>query len=258
MKTIDHYAYHSPLRQIEPTQKILFALIILFTCIVGNAPLLSLVILILMSYLILNKGCIPFKLYKLLMAMPLTFLILSLLPLLLDFSTDADIFIWSIHMFHGYMGIMAVNVGLCLNLFFKTFASISCLYFICLTTPINDILRVFEKWHCPPLLLELMALIYRFIFIMIDTAFTMYEAQASRLGYIRFGLGIRSFGILMSSLLVRSLKMHSALYTALECRGYTGNLNVLYEDDYKRLPSIYFFIIEALLIVILILEKTFL
>lgn len=258
MKTIDKYAYYSPLRQFQPTQKVLLGLMVLFTCIIGNSPLLSFTILILMTYLILNKGCIPFKVYSLLMAMPFTFLLLSLLPLLLDFSTEPDFFVWSIHMFHGYVGISDINIGLCLNLFLKAFASVSCLYFICLTTPITDILRVFEKWHFPLLLVEMMALIYRFIFIIIDTAFTMYEAQTSRLGYVNFRLGIRSFGILLSSLFVRTLKINSALYTSLECRGYRGSLNVLHEDQYKNFPYIYILAIEGILIIILILEKTLL
>lgn len=258
MKTIDKYAYRSPLRRFQPTQKVLLGLMLLFTCLIGDSPLLSFIILILMTYLTLYKGGIPFKVYSLLMAMPFTFLILSLLPLLLDFSTEATFFVWSIHMFHGYMGISSISIELCLNLFFKTFASVSCLYFICLTTPMNDILRVFKKWHCPVLLLEMMALIYRFIFIIIDTAFTMYEAQTSRLGYINFRFGIRSFGILLSSLFVRTLKINTALYTSLECRGYTGSLNVLHEDQYKSFPYTYIFAIEGILIIILIVEKTLL
>ena len=255
MKTVDKYAYRSPLRHFQPTQKVLLGLMLLFTCLIGNSLLLSFIILTLMGYLTLYKGCVPFKFYSFLMAVPFTFLILSLLPLLLDFSTEADFFIWSIHIVHGYVGISDISIKLCLSLFFKAFASVSCLYFICLTTPMNDILRVFEKWHCPVLILEMMMLIYRFIFILIDTAFTMYEAQTSRLGYLNFRLGIHSFGILLSSLFVRTLKMNNALYTALECRGYTGSLTVLHEDNYKTFPYTYIIAIEGFLIGILILEN---
>ncbi|WP_442935404.1 cobalt ECF transporter T component CbiQ [Niameybacter sp.] len=255
MKAIDQYAYHSPLRKFDPLQKSLFCFLILFTCLIAHSLFVFISVTILMGCLTIFKGRTSFRLYCTLLSIPLTFLILSLLTLLFDFSTDNTIFLWSIHIFYAYMGITITSINTCIFLFFKVLASISCLYFLCLSTPINDILRVFEKWHCPTLLIELMALIYRFIFVLIDIASTMYTAQVARLGYQGFRIGLRSFGILLSSLLVRTLKMNHALYTALECRGYTGSLQTLHEDYYQSFSYLYFFLIEGILIILIVIES---
>ena len=248
MKFIDQYAYRSPLREFDPVQKVLFSLLVLVTCLIEHSLLLYITVIFLMGWFSVRKGLTPIKLYGMLMAVPLTFLVLSLLTLLFDFSTENNNFLWSIHIAHIYMGISKGNIETCLFLFFKVLASISCLYFLCLSTPMNDILRVFERWHCPLFLLEIMSLTYRFIFVLIDTANTMYTAQIARLGYRNFHLGIRSFGMLLSTLLIRTLKMNNVLYTSLECRGYNGSFNVLHEDYYKSIPYLYFIFVEALLI----------
>lgn len=254
MKVIDQYAYRSPLRHFDPVQKVLFSLLVLITCLIEHSLLLYITVILLMGWLTVRKGLTPIKLYIMLMLVPLTFLILSLLTLLFDFSTESNSFLWSIHITHMYMGISKGSIEICLFMFFKVFASVSCLYFLCLSTPMNDILRVLEKWHCPIFLLEIMSLIYRFIFVFIDTATTMYTAQVARLGYRNFHLGIRSFGMLLSTLLIRTLKMNNVLYTSLECRGYNGSFNVLHEGSYKSLPYLYLILVEALLIGLGIIE----
>ena len=81
----------------------------------------------------------------------------------------------------------------------------------------------------PKLIVELMGLIYRFIFVLLETADTMITAQNSRLGYSSLSAGFRSLGTLVSTLFIRSYKRSDELYTALEARGYDGDLNVLEE-----------------------------
>ena len=46
----------------------------------------------------------------------------------------------------------------------------------------TDILEVLRKMRLPALLIELMMLIYRFIFLLLETASAIMTAQESRLG----------------------------------------------------------------------------
>ena len=177
------------------------------------------------------------------------------MDLLFEFSSDASVYLVSLPIGNFYVGITSSSLQTVFILFFKVFASVSCLYFLCLSTPMTDILRVFEKVKCPTFLIEMMSLIYRFIFVLIDTAFTMHTAQASRLGYKSFRLGIKSLGMLLSTILIRTLKINNHLYTALECRGYTGSLKVLNEDAYKKINYFYFVILEAILLGLIALEN---
>ena len=61
-------------------------------------------------------------------------------------------------------------------------ASVSCLYFLSFNTPMTDVLSVLKKLHCPDLLVELMLLIYRYIFLLLDISFCISLSQDSRLG----------------------------------------------------------------------------
>lgn len=255
MKDIDKYAYTSHLRPIDPTQKVLFTLLILMTCLCAKSILMFVSVIILMGYLTVYKGRTAMSLYLKLMAVPLTFLILSIITLIFEFSKDPSIYLTFIKIGSFYVGITSTSLQTVCILFFKVFASVSCLYFLCLSTPMTDLLSVFEKFKCPSFLIEIMSLIYRFIFVLIDTAYTMHTAQASRLGYINFKTGIHSLGMLLSTILIRTLRMNNNLYTALECRGYTGSLKVLSEDVHEKVSYLYFLLVELLLIGLMLLEK---
>ena len=86
-----------------------------------------------------------------------------------------------------------------------------------------------RRLHCPWLLLELMLLIYRAIFVLLDIAGAIQTAQNCRLGNRSFSSKLRCMGQMLSVLLVRSLKKSSLLYDAMESRLYDGRIRVLEE-----------------------------
>ena len=74
-----------------------------------------------------------------------------------------------------------------------------------------------------------MTLIYRFIFVLLETAQAMRLAQEARLGHST-GDAARSVGMLVSNLYLRANARATALFTALSARGYTGDLRRLRAD----------------------------
>jgi len=255
MKDIDKYAYISKLRLINPSQKLLFMSMTLIVCLCADSVAVSIAVTILMTYLIVYKGGTSIKLFLKLLSFPLGFLVLSILTLLFEISADTDIFLYFISIGGFNVGITSASLEIVKILFLKSFACVSCLYFLCLTTPIPDFLEALRKIKCPVILIEMMELIYRFIFILIDTAYIMQVAQASRLGYKNIKVGMRSFGMLISNLLVRALKINNNLYIALESRGYNGTLKVLNNQTYTDISSIKMILIEIVLIAIAVGEK---
>jgi len=98
---------------------------------------------------------------------------------------------------------------------------------------------------------ELMGLIYRFIFVLLDTANMIYISQNSRLGYSTFGTGLNSLGKLITSLFLSSYKRSQDIYTAMESRCYDGDINLLennYAFSYKNIFLIV--VVEVVLIII--------
>ena len=116
------------------------------------------------------------------------------------------------------------------GLVFKALGAVSALYMMTLTTPLSEIIAVLRKAHIPKLIIELMNMIYRYIFIMIDTHSRMKNSAESRLGYCDFKTSCYSFGQVASNLLVVSLKRGNNYYNALEARCYDGDLRFLEEE----------------------------
>ena len=109
-------------------------------------------------------------------------------------------------------------------------ASVSCLYFLSLNTTMTDILSVLRRLHCPALLTELMLLIYRYIFVLLDVAYYISTSQNSRLGHKDLRTSIHSFAGLVQALFIRAMKRSRSLYDAMEARCYDGEILVLEEN----------------------------
>ena len=72
-----------------------------------------------------------------------------------------------------------------------------------------------------------MELIYRFIFVLTETASRIRLAQESRLGYQGLRRSLSSLGTLASIVFLRAWRKADRVYTALESRGYSGSLVTL-------------------------------
>ena len=255
MKDIDQYAYRSNLRMISPSQKALFAFGTLLLCVMSNSLLLSLVVIVMMIFVSVKKGGADIGMMMKMMSIPMAFLVISMVTILFEVSATPNPLLLYIEIGKCYIGFTWNGILRVTYLFFKVMASISCLYFFALSTPIIDFLEVLENIKCPAVLVEMMGLIYRFIFVLIEATYIMQNAQTSRLGYCNFKTGIRSFGLLMSSVLVRALKINNDLYVSLESRGYTGSLRVLRADTYQTISPKKIIITEILLVSLVVIEK---
>ena len=147
------------------------------------------------------------------------------------------------------------------RLFFKSLASVSCLYFLTFNTPVFEVLSVLRKLKVPKLFVELMGLIYRFIFLLLDTANMIYISQNSRLGYSTLKTSFSSLGKLITTLFISSYKRSQDIYNAMESRCYDGDINLLennYTYSYKNITLIIVVIVDlrrsrSLLLLLLLL-----
>lgn len=99
--------------------------------------------------------------------------------------------------------------------------AVSAMYLLALTTPIHEITSTLSRLHVPGILIELMYLIYRFIFLLSDTAHQMHMAAQSRLGYWGWRQSMQTFGKSMANLLVTALRQAGNTYDAMVARCYT-------------------------------------
>lgn len=228
MNTIDHYCYHSGLRNVNASLKFAYAAVTLLICLISRSLAAAAVVLVVNGILTVKKGRIPFPFYRKLMLVPMVFLILGTCAMIVNLSrTPLDAYAFPIG--GWYLTGSRAGIRQAVRLIFSSLASVSCLYVLSLNTPMPEILSVLEKLHCPELLTELMLLIYRYIFILTDTASAIRTSQNCRLGYKDYRTSLRSFGELCAVLFVRALKRSNDLYAAMEARGYDGTIRVLHE-----------------------------
>ncbi|MGI5874587.1 MAG: cobalt ECF transporter T component CbiQ [Bacillota bacterium] len=228
MIIVDKLCYSSRLRYMNAGEKFAFAIITLLICVVSRSILCAAVILAATAILTVKIGGIPLSRYRTLMAVPLTFILLSTLAIIVNFShTPLDAFaipLGSIYVTGSWHGIYRA-----FQLIITAMAAVSCLYFLSLNTPMTDILEVLRRLRCPLLFIELMMLIYRFLFVLLEIASSITTSQRSRLGNKDLKTAYHSFSNMVSVLFVRAIKKSNALFDAMESRCYDGRIRVLNE-----------------------------
>ena len=229
MLIIDKLSYQSKLRYVNAGEKFFFSLATLILCVIARSAALCLPVLALMSLLKVVKSGTPLRRYLQLMAIPLAFLIINSLILGLSIrQTPLEVF--AIPFGSWYLTASRETLLYSIRVFVTAMAAVSCLYFLSCSTPMTDILQVLKKLKCPKLLIELMLLIYRYIFVLLDCAHSISIAQKSRLGNISFRQSLRSFGQLVSALFIQAVRRSGRLYDAMESRCYDGDIRVLSEN----------------------------
>jgi cobalt/nickel transport system permease protein len=224
---IDKLAYGSKLRKTDPLQKFFFTVLTMSVCIWANSALISMAILVLMIWVTTRRGGTPLPIMLKLLLLPMSFLFLSVLAIAVNASENPALFLFSLPIAGIRLGVTQAGMQTAVLLFFKALGTVSCLYYLSLSTPMVDILAGLSKLKVPKLMLDLMGLTYRFIFVLLETAETIFIAQQTRLGYATISSGYRSLGGLASSLLFQAYRRFDHIYTALEVRGYEGEFNMV-------------------------------
>lgn len=236
MIPIDKLCYHSALRYENAGEKFAFAVITLCICVISRSTAVALAVLALTAALNVGAGKLSVGRYLKLLSIPLAFLMLSTLAILFQIRKDAlDLF--ALRLGSWYLTASTETFFYGVQLILTALAAVSCLYFLSLNTPMPDILEVLRRLHCPKLLMELMLLIYRFIFVLLATADAIAISQNCRLGNKDYKTSMQSFSLLGSVLLIRAISRAKKLYIAMEARCYDGTIRVLSEDRPPKLRT---------------------
>lgn len=230
MLLIDKLSYQSKLRYVNASEKLVYALLTLVLCVLSRSVKVAVLVFAVNGVLTVGKGGIPLFRYIKLLMIPLAFLAAGTAAVMINVSrTPMDAFALPAGEWYITGSCEGIRHGL--RLCVTALSAVSSLYFLSLNTVMTDILCACRKLHFPSLLTELMLLIYRFIFVLFETASLITVSQQSRLGNRSFKTRIRSFGKLGSSLFILALKRSGALYDAMESRCYDGSIRVLSREQ---------------------------
>ncbi len=106
-------------------------------------------------------------------------------------------------------------------LFLRIMAAVTLVAALSFSTPMIDILETLRICKVPHTMIDMADMMYRYVFIMQDTAHTMRQAQISRLGEtLSWRRRIGDTGKVAGSILIRSLDRSTRIYQAMLARGY--------------------------------------
>ncbi len=218
MYLIDPWANHSRWRE-RPTEVLLLSAgLVLLTLLLPPLPC-AVVILLLSAVAVLAGAGIPLGVYLRTMAVPMSFLVMGAATLALSVSISPQ----------GRLCLAVTpdtltHAGL---VFLRSMAAVSSMMLLALAVPMGEILSLLRRWRAPAVLVELMALVYRLLFVFDKTLSAMMRAQACRLGYRNLRTSYRSLGAVVAALFIRVIDRARRLERGLAARGDQGELRVL-------------------------------
>lgn len=223
MHLLDSVSYCSRLNKNSPSAKVVFSVGSLIFCVTASSVIIASVIFITMVWGTIYFNKLKINKYIHLLSHPMLFIMISSVTLVFNI-TKQPLNLVAIPIGAYYISASNSSILYGMKIIMIATSSVSCLYFLVLSTPVLELLKVMKKMHVPSLVIELMLLIYRFIFILLQMAESISTAQKCRLGRRNFKTSIKSLGSLLSALFIRAIKKADKIYDAMEARGYQGTI----------------------------------
>jgi cobalt/nickel transport system permease protein len=121
----------------------------------------------------------------------------------------------------------------------ETAATLSSL--LVLTTPWPWVLKALRTFKCPIVLVAILGMTYRYIFVILQSAFDMFESRKSRTVGVfsppeRRRLAASAAGVLLS----KSVQLSGDVHLAMQSRGFRGEVHIL--QDFRARTADWFWL----------------
>ncbi|MFB9328538.1 cobalt ECF transporter T component CbiQ [Paenibacillus aurantiacus] len=232
LKQIDSYSYGNRLRSLPATAKGGFAASLLLLAYLTGPAVQAAIIAWLYVWTVPRAG-ISAKFYAVSLGSVLGFYLLSLPALMIEaipegakMAVAANV---RLELGGWQLAVTEDSMHLAVRLLFRVLACSSCFLFLILTTPMADLFQVLRKLRVPMLLLEIMQIMYRFLFALLQTASELYTAQRARGGHHGVRSRIADTATLAARLFGRTMSRYDNWTRGLRARGF--------EDELRLAPS---------------------
>lgn len=187
---------------------------------------------------------IPLRILLLRFAMPL---LLALVILCTQLFLYGDVTLFTIDL--QVLTLTAYEEGLARGLLVMTrvLGGVSLILLLSMTTPTDRLLMAAGWFRMPKIFIELTLLVYRYIFVLLEEAGAIREAQQVRLGYRDWRSGMSSASVLAANLTLRAYDRSERVFEAMESRGYTGHMPVSYSEAFGKHDLMITILLSALL-----------
>lgn len=139
-----------------------------------------------------------------------------------------------------YVGSFAVSLGMVsfVSIMLKTFFSVTALLIFIATTPFIEITRQMAVLHVPKILCMQVVMTYRYIFVLLEEAVSMFTAYILRTKEQK-GIQMKDMGSFLGILILRSFDRAERIYRAMKCRGFREIYDVKKTIKWKAADRLY-------------------
>nr|WP_243735220.1 cobalt ECF transporter T component CbiQ [Paenibacillus turpanensis] len=218
---------------------------VLFVLAYASHELVQLLITVWVLRWVVRYGGVSLRSYALLLVPPCLFYAVSLPALLLEAApaeevTDAVRTLAAVGPWNGWtVYVSEEGAQRAWSLFFRIAACGSCLLFVVVSTPVSELFQVMKKLGMPSLVLEIMQIMYRFLFLLTDTAEQLLIAQRARGGQLGFKRKIADTAIIITKLFGKTMQRYTGLTYGLTARGFMDELRLTPYEKRPMLPRRY-------------------
>lgn len=228
MKQIDSLSYMNALRPLSPMWKCGFAVMMLLLSYLTH-PAVQVAIACWMTIWTVGYARIPVKYYAALIGAACLFfaasvpaLIVELHPVRGELTFPHEVAAFTL--LNWKVTVTSTGLLLAAKLFLRILASLTCVSFILFSTPFSELLQVLKKVRVPALVLEIMQIMYRFLFILFETVQDMYLAQQARGGQTGFKNRLKDTATLIMQMFMKTMQQYRSLSNGLMSRGFTDDI----------------------------------
>jgi cobalt/nickel transport system permease protein len=213
---VDDAAWSSAWRRRSPGDKVLLCLGLVVCALVLPAWPGSLLVGLTALVLALGPARVPARTFGRAVRWPLTFIAVGALTAVVQVDGGGL----------GWAPDAAARAG---SLVGHALAGSAAVLLLATTTPMSDLLPALRRLRVPAAVVEVASVVYRLLFVLLESLRTIREAQTARMGYSSPRRSYRSSGALAAAVLTRSWDRARRLQEGLAGRGMESGLRVLPE-----------------------------
>ena len=219
---MDEIAYSSRMLDWSPLGKFIFVFSLLIVGLITDSIVVTLINftigIILMGYS--TKFRIPLIL-TLAIAEAIAVMILGsgMISIMGDESQPA---LWDGQLLWFKVHMTAASFQKAWLIFFRAVAGVTLMLSFACSTPIPHLAHALRSVRCPVEICELIVLIYRYAFLLLERFLVMLDAAQCRLGYNGAKAAIKSYAGAMTGTFIFSLELAEKSEASLACRNYKG------------------------------------
>ncbi len=221
MFAIDEIAYASPAKSWPPLGKLLLTLSLLISSLIAGTIIIPLVVLAIGGGMLAYSTRFRFP----------RVVALALLDGVVVIAVGAAIIalvtggtpIWQMAWGPLVMAVSAHGLDLAVLVFVRAIAGVTVMLFFATSTPIPHFAHAMRRLRIPVEISELVILVYRYSFLILEESERMYVAATCRLGFVGFRNSLRTTAKLAVGMFIRSIEMAERSQIALCCRNFKGD-----------------------------------